>query len=166
MISQLNLQRGFSLVEVMVAAVVFSVGLGGLSIMLLTSVHGTVEAHNETTAAMQAASLAELILMNPAATGHYIHPPADLPADCLSVESCSDASWAYGNLRRWQQELEQNLARATGLVCQDSTPDDGYSSEPGCDQTGPVVVKVFWDEPHHREEEAGGKRSIALSLLD
>ena len=164
MATHIAIQRGFSLVEVMVAAVIFSLGLGGLSIMLLTSVHGTVEAHNETTAAMHAASLAELILMNPATTGHYINPPTTHPADCHTLETCSDVSWAAGNFARWQRELEKNLAHAKGLVCLDSTPNDGYSAEPACDDSGPVVVKVFWNDPHHRNEESGGHRLISLPL--
>jgi len=162
----LNFERGFSLVEVMVAAVVFSFGLGGLSIMLLTSVHGTVEARNETVAVMQATSLAELILLNPASTGHFINPPSEAGGDCYSAEGCSGAAWAAGNLARWQLELERSLAQATGLVCRDSTPDDGHAVDPACDGSDRAVVKVFWNEPHHRNDEDVGLRRFVLPLTD
>lgn len=136
---------GFSLIEVLVAAAIFSLGLAGLSLMLMRSVHGSVEARNRTAAVMHAGSLAELILLNPAALGHYIDPPA-ATSDCLAAEGCGAAEWAAGNLARWQYDLQQSLAHAGGLVCRDSTPQDGTSEDPACDDAGGAVVKVFWSE--------------------
>ena len=159
-------QRGFTLIEVLVAAAIFSLGLGGLSLMMLTSVHGTIEARNQTTAAMQAGSLAELILLNPASLGHYINPASEAGGDCLAAEGCSSAEWAAGNLARWQFELEQNLARASGMVCLASTPDDGHAAEPACDNSGSTVVKVFWLEPHHINDDDGGLRRAVLPVAD
>ncbi len=146
------------------AAVVFSLGLGGLSLMLLTSAHGSVEAQNRTTAAMQAASLAELILLNPAATGHYINPAADASGDCLTAEPCSGADWAAGNLAHWHHELEQNLAGASGVVCRDTTPEDGRIAAPACDGDGGAVVKVFWVESPHLHDDGSEQRRVVLPL--
>lgn len=159
-------QYGFSLVEVLVAAVVFALGLGGLSLMMLTSVHGSVEAQNQTTAAMQAAALAELILLNPAATGHYINPPAQTSENCFAPAACSSAAWAAGNLARWQYELEQSLAHASGMVCLDATPNDGHAAAPACDGDGRAVVKVFWVEPRHLDDDDGGLRRAVLAVAE
>lgn len=136
---------GFSLVEVMVAAAIFSLGLAGLSLMLMTSVHGSVEARNRTTAVMHASSLAELILLNPASLGHFMSPGA-AASDCGGAEGCDAADWAAGNLARWQYDLQQSLAEAQGLVCRDATPRDGAVGAPACDGSGPAVVKVLWNE--------------------
>ena len=157
--------RGFSLVEVLIAVVVFSLGLGGLSLMMMTSVRGTLEAGNETVAAMQAAELAELILLNPSLTGHYINP-GQAGSDCLAPDSCSGQNWAASNLALWQIELERNLKNATGLVCRDSTPLDGLSGSPACDGSGSAVVKVFWAEQTHPEEADGGMRRSVLPIPD
>lgn len=157
-------QHGFSLVEVMVAAVVFSLGLGGLAMMMLTSVHGTIEARNQTMAAMQASSLAELILLNPSATGHYINPPLADVVDCAAVEGCSGVEWAAGNLADWQDQLQRSLAGATGMVCRDATPGDGQAADPACDGSGRTAVKVFWAETHHRDENDGGLRRAVLPV--
>jgi type IV pilus assembly protein PilV len=159
-------QRGFSLVEVMVAAVVFSMGLGGLSLMLMTAVHGTIEARNQTEAAMHASSLAELILLNPASTGHYINPPPLTETACAEPPSCSGANWAARNLASWQEQLQQSLAGATGLVCLDSSPNDGNATAPACDGIGRAVVKVFWSEPQHRDAPDDGLRRVVLRLPD
>lgn len=158
------LQGGFSLVEVLVAAVVFSFGVGGLSLMLMTSVHGTIEARNQTTARVHVSELAELILMNPSARGHYITPPDGPMEDCMAPDGCSDVSWAAGNLVRWQQALESNLARSAGVVCLDSTPDDGDLTDEACDGSGHTVVKVFWAEPFHLHDTDGGLRRVVLPL--
>lgn len=159
-----RIQHGFSLVEVMVSAVVFSLGLGGLSLMMLTSVHGTQKAQDQTVATLQASALAELILMNPAALGHYINPvPASREA-CASPAGCSSATWASGNLARWQFELEQNLPGSTGLVCRDGSPDDGRSGEPACDGAGSAVVKVFWTDPHLRDQPREGGQRVVVQV--
>jgi type IV pilus assembly protein PilV len=159
-----HIQRGFSLVEVLVSAVVFSMGLGGLALMMLTSVHGTQEAQNQTVATMQASSLAELILMNPAAIGHYINPVAQTGEDCTAPAGCSSAAWAAGNLSRWQFELEQNLSQSSGLVCHDGSPDDGRASNPACDGAGSAVVKVFWEDPHHHDETSTGVQRVVVQI--
>jgi type IV pilus assembly protein PilV len=159
-----HIQHGFSLVEVMVSAVIFSLGLGGLSLMMLTSVHGTQKAQDQTMATVQASSLAELILMNPAAIGHYINPPPPPTEDCTSPTGCSSAAWAAGNLVRWQFELEKNLPGAAGLVCRDGTPDDGQAGEPACDGAGPAVVKVFWADAHHGDEARNGVQRVVLQV--
>jgi type IV pilus assembly protein PilV len=159
-------QHGFSLVEVLVAAAVFSLGLGGMSLMLMNSAKYSLEARNQTAAAMQAAALAELILLNPAAREHYINPPAAAGGNCLAPEVCSEAAWAAGNLARWKYELQRSLANATGLVCLDATPEDGDAAEPGCDGNGGAVVKIFWTEPRDDAGEDDGRRRAVLPVAN
>lgn len=157
-------QSGFSLIEVLVAAIIFSLGLGGLSLMLMTSVHGTLEARNQTMAVAQMSSLAELIRLNPATIGHNIEPLPEVDGQCAAPEICFDTAWAAGNFAQWQSELEQNLARAKGLVCRDASPNDGGVTDPACDGAGRAVVKVFWDDPHHADEPGSGLRRAVLPL--
>lgn len=159
-----NGQHGFSLVEVLVAAAVFSLGLTGLSLMLMNAAQGSAEAWNRTTAAMHAASLAELILLSPAARGHYINPPAQPGGNCFAPGTCSEARWAAANLSRWQYGLEQSLAGARGLACLDATPRDGDAMEPACDGNGGAVVKIFWVEHHRRADGNYGRRRVVLPV--
>jgi type IV pilus assembly protein PilV len=133
--------------------------------MMLTSVHGTQKAQDQTTATMQASSLAELILMNPAAIGHYINPPEPANVNCYVPVGCSAADWAAGNLSRWQSELEQSLAQSTGLVCRDGTPDDGDAAQPACDGTGSAVVKVFWPDPHGGDDANAGEQRAVVQVV-
>jgi len=156
-------ESGFSLIEVIIAAAIFSTGLGGLSLLLLTAVMGTAEASHQTIASTRASSLAEMIAMNSAASGHYINPlPGAEP--CMVGDDCSSEQMASADLDHWLGELARELPGGSGLVCRDSTPDDGHSANPACDGTGNLVVKVFWMETHHQGDEGGGLRRLVTRL--
>ena len=95
---------GFSLIEVTIAAAIFSMGLGGLSLLLLTAVMGTAEASHQTIAATRASSLAEMIAMNSAASGHYVNPLPNA-GPCLVGDACGNELLASVDLNHWQSRL-------------------------------------------------------------
>jgi len=140
-------QDGFSLVELSVATAIYSMGLGSLSLMLLIAVQGTSNARLETTAATQAGSLAEMILMTSDAIGHYALPPVAGAVSCDTVQACSVAEMAAWQLDAWQRGLAEALPAGQGLVCHDGTPNDGDTENAGCDGEGGAVIKVFWRQP-------------------
>jgi len=140
-------QDGFSLVELSVATAIYSMGLGSLSLMLLLAVQGTSNARLETTAAAQAGSLAEMILMTSDAAGHYALPSVADDVSCDSAQACPVAEMAAWQLDRWQRGLAAVLPAGHGLVCRDGTPDDGNAEDAACDDAGGPVIKVFWQQP-------------------
>jgi type IV pilus assembly protein PilV len=156
--------RGFSLIEVMVATAVFSLGLGGLSLMMMTAAGGTSGAQHSTVASVSAASMGELILMNPSAIGHYINPPSTVVPFCDGSESCSPVDMALSHLGQWQYRLASELPKGSGLVFRDGTPDDGHAADPGCDGNGGLVVKVFWMDRRHQDDADGGLRRIVTAV--
>jgi type IV pilus assembly protein PilV len=156
-------QSGFSLVELSVAMAVFSMGLGSLSMMLLAAIYGTTEARHQTVATIQANSLAEMIAMSSDAFGHYISPPDSDTVAC-DEDFCPGEAMAAGNMIFWQTQLRNELPGGAGLVCRDSTPDDGNSEDPSCDGAGAVVIKVFWAESRHEDSEDGGQRRLVSRL--
>jgi len=139
--------EGFSLVELTVATAIYSMGLGSLSLMLLLAVRGTSDAGFETTAAVQAASLAEMILMTSDASGHYALPSAPGTGPCDAAQPCSAEEMAAWQLATWQRRLAIGMPAGRGLVCRDATPDDGSADDPACDGEGRDVIKVFWQQP-------------------
>jgi type IV pilus assembly protein PilV len=156
-------ESGFSLIEVLIAAAIFSIGLGGLSLLLLTAVMGTAEAGHQTFATNKANSLAEMISMNSSASSHYINPPPGSGL-CVIGEVCSGAQLAAADLGHWLGELALQLPRGTGMVCRDSTPDDGHSANPACDGAGSLVIKVFWLETRFQDDEDGGLKRLVARL--
>jgi type IV pilus assembly protein PilV len=142
-----NRDTGFSLIELSVATAVYSLGLGSLSLMLMLAVRGTTEARFETAATIQAASLAEMILMNSDAAGHYALASPPTTAGCGPGDVCSIEEMAAWQLSIWRHRLATELPGGSGIVCRDSTPDDGNTEDSACDGQGGDVIKVFWRLP-------------------
>ena len=138
---------GFSLLEVLVASTVFSLGLAGLAALLLASISGSAAARRMGTASMAAASLAEQIRLHPTALQHYMDPPKYIAQLCTSTEKCTAGQQADYDFKRWQLNLSDNIPGARGVVCHDSTPRDGVFDNGQCDGSGPAVIKIFWRGP-------------------
>jgi len=140
-------QRGFSLIELSVATAIYSMGLGSLSLLMLLAVHGTAGARLDTMAAMHVASLAEMIAMNSDAVGHHVYPSEPASGACVVGSPCLAEQMAAWNLMTWRDRVSADLPHGDGLLCRDSTPDDGDGTDPACDGGGGPVVKVFWSAP-------------------
>ena len=135
---------GFSLIEVLVASTVFSLGLAGFAALLLASIISSAEARRESIASMAAASLSEQLRMNPAALDRYLNPPEYVSRICSGENLCTPEQQADYDFRLWQLELADSIKNARGLVCRDETPQDGVEGDNHCDGTGPLVIKIFW----------------------
>ena len=157
-------QLGFSLIELTIASAIFSMGLAGVSLMLLTAIMGTAEAGHQTIAANSAGSLAEFIALNTDAAPHFINPGLPENSFCLSPAVCPATVMAASEVINWQRELAAELPNGSGLVCRDSTPDDGYGLNHACDGSGGLVVKVFWLEPYRADAGDDGRRRLVARI--
>ena len=135
---------GFSLIEVLVASTVFSLGLAGFAALLLASIISSAEARRESIASMAAASLAEQLRLNPTALDRYLNPPEYVSRICSGENLCTPEQQADYDFRLWQLELADSIQAARGLICRDGTPQDGVEEDDHCDGAGPVVIKIFW----------------------
>lgn len=136
-------QTGFSLVEVAVAAAVFSLGLGGLSLLLLLAVQGTVTPRLETLAAVHARSLTEAARFVPG--GVEALPLAGAgPAGCSAAAPCPPGVMAATIMESWQQRVEKDIPTGRGLVCRDSVLLSSAGGE--CGGLPGETVSVDWDE--------------------
>jgi len=80
---------GFSLLEVLVASLLFSFGLAGFASLLLASIAGASESRQEGAAALAAAALAEQLRMNPTALQPYLDPPETVSRICDGTVECT-----------------------------------------------------------------------------
>ena len=135
---------GFSLIEVLVASTVFSLGLAGFTALLLSSIISSAEARRDGIAAMAAASLSEQLRLNPLALDRYLDPPETVALVCNGDISCTPEQKADYDFKLWQLELADNIQNARGLICRDGTPTDGVNGDTRCDGSGPLVIKIFW----------------------
>jgi len=155
---------GFSLIEVLVASTVFSLGLAGLAALLLVNIIGSADARRESFAAVAAASLAEQIRLNPVAVNQYLSPPTSISMICMGGDNCSPEQQADYDFRLWQIELADAIKSARGLVCHDTTPMDGVEGDDRCDGAGSLVIKIFWSGPGHGVDSRTNHHRLSLEL--
>jgi type IV pilus assembly protein PilV len=108
-------QRGFTLIEVMIAVVVLSVGLLGVAALQLTSKKSSHQAWQRAQAVLLADSILERVRMNPSAAASY-HTGIGNSAlggstrttpgrDC-STQICTAAQMATWDLWNWERRMD------------------------------------------------------------
>jgi type IV pilus assembly protein PilV len=139
-----SLNSGFSLIEVLVATVVFSLGLAGFAALLLSNMVSSAQARNESTVSMAAANLAEQIRLNPDVMDRYFQPPEYIDKICNAESLCTPQQQADYDFRFWQIELADSIPGASAVVCRDGSPQDGSAESAECNGDGAPVIKIFW----------------------
>jgi type IV pilus assembly protein PilV len=140
-------QGGYVLLEALIAVVIASVGFIGAARMQTLGL-----AMNNSTQVRQKATLlgyqmADRIRANQAGmTAHaYDAPSAGATACLVAASGCTPAALAAADVGEWQGEIATQLPGGAGVVCLDSTPDDGTAIAPLCDGLGNVIaVKLWW----------------------
>jgi type IV pilus assembly protein PilV len=139
-------QRGFTLLEILVAIVVLSLGLLGLAGLQATSLKNNQVAYYRSIATQQAQDIADRMRANMLGipTGNYTITNTPAAQDCIG-SSCSPAVMAQSDANLWNSANARLLPGGSGAVCIDSTPDDGVPGAPACNGTGTLrVIKVWW----------------------
>ena len=147
MSTQVNQQQGFSLIEVLVTLTIVSVGLLG-SVGLQTHTQKiNSSAYYQTQAVIITHDMAERIRANPIASTQkqYHLKKAVQIINCHKQIGCQPQSMAKNDLFEWREIIKQKLPQGVGLVCIDSTPNDGKANFPACDNQGTdYAIKLWW----------------------
>ncbi len=131
------LQRGFTLVEVMIALVVFTIALLGLAGLQAASLRDNQLAYLHTVATQLAYDMGERIRANPsaAAAGAYTVDNIDGSAAVPSVDcytgSCNTTDIAATDAYEWLTAIEKKLPSGKGRVVANG---------------GLLTVTVMWDQ--------------------
>jgi type IV pilus assembly protein PilV len=163
-------QRGFSLLEVLVAIVVLSFGVLGVVGLQAASMQANSEARYQSSAVRYARELGDMMsdnkqtatTLNPATNPYLIanYPatqPTEPPTDCSSV-TCPNAAdgtninLAYFQMQDWLDRLSSELPGVRVVVCFDTAPYDANGmpqwacNPPAAANVTPslVVVKMAW----------------------
>jgi len=140
-------QAGYVLLEALVAVVIASVGFIGAARMQTLGLAMNNSAQVRQKAILLVYQMADRIRANQAGvTIHaYDHPVAGETACLDDPAGCSPAALAAADVGQWQSEIAAQVPAGVGVVCIDSTPDDGASDAPECDGLGNVIaVKLWW----------------------
>ena len=164
-----RLHQGFTLIEVLIAIVIFAIGLLGIAGLQIAGMRFTHGSQLRSAGTMQAESMADLMRANEfgVRNGFYnvtTSMPTSFPTDC-STTVCDAQARATFDLVTWnqttagqpQQSNAEVLPLGVGVVCRDATPNDGNASNWACDDNGNVyAIKLQWEERSVRADDAGG----------
>ena len=126
----MNKNSGFTLIEVLIAALVLSFGLLGLAGLQATSIRNNQSAYNRSQATQLAYDMADRMRANKnesvdptsgsviAASKYVTIAPtaASDQADCTTVTGCTRAQMATHDLSQWNKALTSALPGGTGTI--------------------------------------------------
>lgn len=162
---------GFTLLEMLIAVLIFSIGLLALAKLQISSLRLSDDSLLRSAATLLANDMAERLRANPAAaslgTASPYNNPNNIQAgnpNCLGKDSsgntnnssCTPAQMALHDFYEWNAALQgaaanswfpkvtAELPSGAGIVCIDSTPHDGTPSAPGCDNIIPASGKIVY----------------------
>lgn len=149
---------GFSLIEVLVAIVLVSVGMLGMLGIVINSTKLDSSSNFRSIAAAQSHAIAEALRANPSTLGTaatdatFSSPTSSIVVDCMKTAGCARTDFVSTEFGMWQQGLANVLPQGVGTVCRDNQPGtnlpDTTSLPPtwNCSGTGQYVVKICWGE--------------------
>jgi type IV pilus assembly protein PilV len=114
-------QQGFSMLEVLIAVLVFSLGMIGLAGLLIFAISSNHVAYLRTQATFLAHNMANRMSANPAAVwaGNYninavLAPGTGITMTCAA--GCSPADLATRDIQVWSQQLNTFLPNVKGAI--------------------------------------------------
>ncbi len=147
--STLYLQLGSSLIEVLVSLLVLSGGMLGIAGVQSVSLRNNQAAYYRTQATMLTSEIIERMRANKIGVDNdaYDDAAGGETAACFTAAGCTPNQMAAQDIFDWDADLAAALPGGVGIVCLDSTGNDGTATVPACDGAGTIyVVKVFWDD--------------------
>ena len=138
---------GYALLEALIAVLVTSVGfIGAARLQTLGMSFGNTAGLRQK-ATLLVDQMTDRMRANEAGMtlGAYDKPTAG-STTCLAT-GCTPTQLAQADMAEWKADIEAQLPGGAGIVCIDSTPEDGTVAAPACDGSGRLLaVKVWWTD--------------------
>ena len=141
-------QRGFSLIEALVAFLILSVGMLGIASLQLISLKAGKTAELRTVAVIKAEEMLERIRNNPVAVLSYVVTVGDLGVDnnCNdsggTIKMCNSVEMAEDDVFNWKLDLKTSLPDNAGTTA----TVDVVAPVPGVNPAATVTVTISWQE--------------------
>ncbi len=173
-------QRGFTMLEVLVAIMVIAVGLLGMAALQLQAMRQGQSAYQRSVATQLAYDMSDRMRGNMVGVLANAYNRTGIGTDysvaaaaCNTTAGCVAADLAKNDAYEWQQLIQTILPGGEGIVCIDSSPNDGTSGTVhGCDGALPVnpnerplhAIKIWWSDDRSEANTAGDKKLFMYSL--
>ena len=162
-------QSGFSLLEVLIAIVVTSIGLLGLAAMQATGLRNNHSAYHRSQATVLAYDIADRMrantsleitydrtdrsgtFVNTGAIDNYLTrfmtlSAADVQADCETASGCTIAQMAENDLANWNTALTTAIPGATATITCADEEVCLVENDPDVDEPNIYTISVNWDD--------------------
>jgi type IV pilus assembly protein PilV len=142
---------GYALLEALVAVIVAAVGFIGAARMQTLGMSLGNSAQSRQKATLLGYQMTDRIRANRKgfSDGNYNSPASNGDTSCLS-SGCTPVQLAAADVGQWAADIAASLPSGTGIVCADSTPEDGTSIAPTehmCDGAPNLIaVKIWWTD--------------------
>lgn len=146
---RLHSQWGTTLMEVLVSMLVLSFGLLGMAGVQSVSLRNNQAAYFRTQASMLSSDIIERMRANKIGVDNnaYDDVAGAATAACFTTAGCTPNQMAAQDIAAWDAAVAAALPGGVGVVCLDSTGNDGTAAAMACDGAGNIyAVKVFWDD--------------------
>lgn len=152
-------QKGTTLIEILIAVVLFAVSLAGMAALAISAVRSTADGHFVSQATILAEELADTMRGNLAGyeTSQFVGMQEEPGQECEPDDECSPQDQTRYDTHKWLAHVSDALPAGTAVLCMDSTPDDGQPDDPACDGAGLNTVKIFWLDTNAEETLAEGE---------
>ena len=142
--------RGFGLMEAMASMLLLSLCALAYAALQVRGLSANTSAMWRSKAALLSYEMADRMRANRAGFSAGGYSSLTVPTavtDCGVASSCTPTRMALLDYWQWSTAIAAQLPGGSGVVCLDSTPDDGTAAAPACDGAGAAyVVKLFWSE--------------------
>ena len=152
--------RGFTLLEVLIALLVFSLGLLGMAGLLIVSVKTNHSAYLRTQASFLAQSMADRMRANMPRvwTQDYetAYPTGDTDP-CTGGTACTRANMAIRDKAVWSTQLTDQLPNATAnIICAQTAGVNvnAQDAENGAPYAGTCTLLIQWSESNLNRDAA------------
>jgi len=143
-------KRGFTLIEVMVALLVFTIGLMGMAALMVLSVKTNQSAYLRTQASFLAQSMADRMRANigliNSYNGTYNASTANPNAPCALGVPCSPAAMVNRDIALWSQLLITSLPNPTATIACNGNVLGTALHVGAAPYNGLCTLNIQWDE--------------------
>lgn len=171
-------QRGYTLIEVLVAMLVFSLGLLGMAGLQIEGLKQNQNAYVRSQALIAAGDIADRMRSNVTgvAAGSYFgdetaHTAVD--ATC-NKKACTAAELASYDVNNWKFNLQNTITggggcitRRSGVNLSDKLDSDELDTicEGNKDSDEPITIYVWWDDSRYKNASESSEKSLQVISL-